>query len=125
MKRPLIVAANWKMNGNLALVQEMSSAFNGFVVNNNVEIVICPSFPYLAAFATAAKNENLSEHIHLGAQNVNAHDKGAFTGEISTAMLKDISAEYVIVGHSERRSLYNETSFEIALKVFSITQWST
>ena len=122
MTRRAIVAANWKMNGNLALVQEMSSAFNGFVVNNNVEIVICPSFPYLAAFATAAKNENLSEHIHLGAQNVNAHDKGAFTGEISTAMLKDISAEYVIVGHSERRSLYNETSFDIALKVKSVLE---
>lgn len=122
MKRPLIVAANWKMNGSLALVEQMTSAFNGFVVNDNVEIVICPSAPYLAAFAFSAKQQNLSEHIHLGAQNVNAHDKGAFTGEVSTAMLKDVSTHYVIVGHSERRSLYNETSIEIAQKVKSVLE---
>jgi len=122
MKRPLIVAANWKMNGNLALVEQMTSAFNGFVVNDNVEIVICPSAPYLAAFATAAKKEGLSEHIHLGAQNVNAQEKGAFTGEVSTAMLKDVSTHYVIVGHSERRSIYNETSIEIAEKVKSVLE---
>ena len=120
MKRPLIVAANWKMNGNLALVEKMTSAFNGFVVNDNVEIVICPSFPYLSAFANAAKNENLSEHIHLGAQNVSAKEKGAYTGEVSTDMLKDLSTTYVIVGHSERRSLYNETSIEVANKVKAV-----
>jgi triosephosphate isomerase len=117
MKRPLIIVANWKMNGSLALIKEMTSAFNGFVGNDNVDIVICPSFPYLAAFATAAKNENLNEHIHLGAQNVSAQEKGAFTGEVSTEMLKDVSVSYVIVGHSERRSLYTETSTDVALKV--------
>ncbi len=122
MKRPLIVAANWKMNGSLALVEKMTSAFNGFEVNDNIEIVICPSFPYLAAFALAAKKENLNEHIHLGAQNVNIQEKGAFTGEVSTAMLKEVSTKYVIVGHSERRSLYNETSTEIAQKVKTVLE---
>jgi len=122
MKRPLIVAANWKMNGGLALIEQMTNAFNGFVVNDNVEIVICPSFPYLAAFAAAAKNANLSENIHLGAQNVSAQEKGAFTGEVSTTMLKDVSVSYVVVGHSERRNLYNETVIDVALKVKSVLE---
>ena len=122
MKRPLIVAANWKMNGSLTLVEQMTNAFNGFVVNDNVEIVICPSFPYLAAFTAAAKTANLNEHIHLGAQNVSAQENGAFTGEVSTGMLKDVSVSYVIVGHSERRSLYSETSVVIAEKVKSVLE---
>ena len=122
MKRPLIVAANWKMNGGLALIEQMTNAFNGFVVNDNVEIVICPSFPYLAAFTAAAKTANLNEHIHLGAQNVSAQENGAFTGEVSTGMLKDVSVSYVIVGHSERRSLYSETSVVIAEKVKSLLE---
>jgi len=122
MKRPLIVAANWKMNGGLALIEQMTNAFNGFVVNDNVEIVICPSFPYLAAFTAAAKTANLNEHIHLGAQNVSAQENGAFTGEVSTGMLKDVSVSYVIVGHSERRSLYSETSVVIAEKVKSVLE---
>jgi len=122
MKRPLIVAANWKMNGSLALIEQMTNAFNGFIANDNVEIIICPSFPYLAAFAAALNNANLSGNIHLGAQNVSAQEKGAFTGEVSTAMLKDVSVSYVIVGHSERRSLYSETSADVAKKVKSVLE---
>jgi triosephosphate isomerase len=120
MKRTAIVAANWKMNGSLALVNEMTTGLKDLQLNENVDVVICPSFPYLAAFALTAKNAHLNEHIHLGAQNVSEHAKGAFTGETSTAMLQEVNASYVIVGHSERRSIYKETSTQVAHKVKAV-----
>lgn len=117
MNRRSIVAANWKMNGSLALVNEMTLALKSLTLNENVDVVVCPSFPYLAAFSLAKSVGPLSNAIHLGAQNVNEVDKGALTGEVSTTMLLDVGVEYVILGHSERRSLYNETSTLVALKV--------
>jgi triosephosphate isomerase len=120
MKRTAIVAANWKMNGSMALVNEMTTGLKDLQLNENVDVVVCPSFPYLAAFALMAKNEQLNEHIHLGAQNVSEHAKGAFTGEISTTMLQEVNASYVIVGHSERRAIYKETSSQVAHKVKAV-----
>lgn len=117
MTRQAIVAANWKMNGGLTLIEEMVSGLKDVKLNHNVDVVVCPSSPYLMAFALTAKNEGLSENFHLGAQNVNEHEKGAYTGEISTTMLQEVTAEYVILGHSERRSLYKETSTQVAHKV--------
>ncbi|WDE13938.1 triose-phosphate isomerase [Thalassomonas haliotis] len=117
MTRQAIVAANWKMNGGLTLIDEMVSGLKDVKLNHNVDVVVCPSSPYLMAFALTAKNEGLSENFHLGAQNVSEHEKGAYTGEISTNMLQEVSAEYVILGHSERRSLYKETSTLVAHKV--------
>jgi len=113
MNRKTIVAANWKMNGNLALVKEMSQMLNQVKLADNVEVVVCPSSPYLAALDAAIN----AERIHLGTQNVNEHDKGAFTGEVSTDMLKEMSVSHVILGHSERRAIYNETSTQVAKKV--------
>jgi len=120
MKRRAIVAANWKMNGNLSLIDTMVTGLKDLELAENVDVVVCPSFPYLASFTLAAKNENLSKSIHLGAQNVSEHDKGAYTGEISTDMLSELSAKYVIVGHSERRSIYKETSTLVAHKVAKV-----
>lgn len=113
MNRKTIVAANWKMNGNLALVKEMSQMLNQVELADNVEVIVCPSSPYLAALDVAIN----AERIHLGTQNVNEHDKGAFTGEVSTDMLKEMSVSHVILGHSERRAIYNETSTQVAKKV--------
>ncbi len=117
MNRRAIVAANWKMNGSLALVNSMVSELNNVKLNENVEVVVCPSFPYLAAFSLASSKVNLAKAFSLGAQNLNEHAKGAFTGEVSTSMLQEVGANYVIVGHSERRSIYKETSSLVAHKV--------
>ena len=113
MNRRTIVDANWKMNGDLNLVEQMSERLNQVQLDDNVEVIVCPSFPYLAAMASKLAHDN----IYLGAQNVNAQAKGAFTGEISTTMLQDFAVKYVIIGHSERRSIYRETSVEVAHKV--------
>lgn len=120
MKRQAIVAANWKMNGGLALINAMVSGLKDVKLAENVDVVVCPGLPYLAAFALVAKDEGLSKTFHLGAQNVSEHAKGAFTGEVSTDMLKEVSTEYVILGHSERRSIYKETSTQVAFKVKAV-----
>jgi len=117
MARRAIVAANWKMNGDLALVDTMISGLSGIKLQENVNVVICPSTPYLSTFATKAKIEKLNTAISIGAQTVSEHKSGAFTGEISTQMLQELSVEFVIIGHSERRSYFKETSTQIAHKV--------
>jgi len=116
MTRRAIVAANWKMNGNLELVNNMNAGLENLVLSNNVDVVLCPSAPYLVPLSIVTKVEN----IHLGAQNVSEHLSGAFTGEVSTTMLQEMSVQYVIVGHSERRSIYNESSTEVAKKVKAV-----
>ena len=120
MARRAIVAANWKMNGNSALVESMVSGLKTVELSNNVEVVICPSSPYLAEFTNKLKVEALPQVISVGAQNVSEHKSGAYTGEISTDMLQEISVKYVIVGHSERRSIYKETSTQVAHKVHAV-----
>lgn len=77
-----------------------------------VAVLVCPPYPYLAAVAAEVKGSALL----LGAQNVSEHDSGAFTGEVAPAMLRDVGCQYVIVGHSERRALYGETSEQVAAK---------
>lgn len=117
MTRRAIVAANWKMNGNLTLVSDMVTGFSDISLAENVDVVICPSFPYLSEFSRAVEAKQLPSNVYLGSQNVSEQQSGAFTGEVSTSMLKEFSVNYVIVGHSERRSLYKETSTLVAHKV--------
>lgn len=117
MARRAIVAANWKMNGDIALINSIVNGLTSVELQDNVDVVICPSSVFLSEFISQAKVNKLNEAIHVGAQNVSAHESGAYTGEISTQMLKEISVEFVIIGHSERRSYYKETSTEIAHKV--------
>ncbi|MCO1335092.1 triose-phosphate isomerase [Microbulbifer sp. OS29] len=110
MRTPL-VAANWKMNGSREFAEHFFSDLNLEGVTSDV--VICPPFPYLFQVAEAAKKNG---GFSLGAQDLSQESSGAFTGEVSASMLLDWNSRYVIVGHSERRSLYGESSELVAEK---------
>ncbi|MHC2995106.1 MAG: triose-phosphate isomerase [Candidatus Atribacteria bacterium] len=108
-----VIAGNWKMNKTIvesvALVKELKDFVREI---NGVDIVVCPPFTSLWVVKEIINGTN----IHLGVQNMYWETKGAFTGEISPLMLKDVGCEYVILGHSERREYFKETSEEVAKK---------
>ncbi len=104
MKRKKIVAGNWKMNMTLDESIELSNALIN-IKKPNVDVLIAPSFTNIYNL----KKHFDSHQIDVIAQNVNQNSKGAFTGEISVEMLKSIGVNCVIIGHSERRSLFGET----------------
>jgi triosephosphate isomerase (TIM) len=114
MRKPLI-AGNWKMNGSLAanaaLLRGLES-FAGSSAASDVELVLCAPAVYLAQVAAAVQ----SSPLKLGAQDCSVNTSGAFTGEISGAMLRDVGCSYVIVGHSERRQHHGESSALVAAK---------
>ena len=111
--RDYLVAGNWKMNGDSASNAELVAGIvAGAPQSDSAKLLICPPFPYLAAVAAQIAGSKVS----IGAQNVSEHESGAFTGEVAPAMLRDVGCEYAIVGHSERRALYGETSFVVAAK---------
>jgi len=113
MRKPL-VAGNWKMNGSRESAQSLVAGIKeGLGVNAVAEVVVCPSYVYLAEVGSLLE----SSEVSLGAQNVSQQDNGAFTGEVSTSMLLDVGCEYVILGHSERRALYAESDGLVAEKV--------
>src|SRR4029453_16176466 len=104
MRRPLI-AGNWKMHGSRAENPELIEALLlGLPDQPPFHIAVCPPFVYLWETARLLK----SSSIALGAQSTCAEPVGAFTGEVSASMLKDVGCKYVIVGHSERRAIYKE-----------------
>jgi triosephosphate isomerase len=103
-----LIVANWKMNP--ASQKEVKALFEGIkkgVKNVKAEVVICPPFVFLP----------LLKGLTIGAQNVHFEEKGAFTGEVSSLMLKDFKINYAIIGHSERRKYFNETDEQINKKV--------
>jgi triosephosphate isomerase (TIM) len=102
IKRTQLVAANWKMHGSLVVNKSLLSALNN--VRSAKECAVCAPFPYLAQL----QEELRGSAIASGAQNLSEFSKGAYTGEVSGAMLKEFGCTYVIVGHSERRTLYGE-----------------
>ena len=111
--RDYLVAGNWKMNGSSAANAELVAGIvAGIPAGSGFSLLVCPPFPYLAAVAAQVRGSAVS----VGAQNVSEHEKGAFTGETAPAMLRDVGCQYVIVGHSERRSLYGESSAQVAAK---------
>ncbi|MBT9567058.1 MAG: triose-phosphate isomerase [Thiobacillus sp.] len=112
--RKKLVAGNWKMHGSLADNAALLAALKPSLAG--VEAVVCVPFPYLAQ----AQTELTGSTIAWGAQNVSEQAKGAFTGEVSTSMLKDFGCRYVIVGHSERRSLYGESDALVASKYMAV-----
>ncbi len=111
--RRKLVAGNWKMNASLAAnAVLMASLADGLRAFKGADTAVCVPAPYLAQVGALAA----STGIALGAQTVNEHGAGAFTGEVSAGMLKEMGCRFVIVGHSERRALYGETSAQVATK---------
>ncbi|WP_310611775.1 triose-phosphate isomerase [Limnohabitans sp.] len=115
MKHKLI-AGNWKMNGSLtaneALVRSVQQGLAQALGAKHAEIAMCVPAAYLSQVQQLVKDSG----IDLGAQDVSAHEQGAFTGEISAVMLKDFAVRYAIVGHSERRQYHGETDEQVAHK---------
>jgi len=115
--KKILVVANWKMNPqNLAEAKKLfSSVVKGVRGIKKAEIVICPPFVYLPILTLIEKTSRTS--LKLGAQDCFWKEKGAFTGEVSPMMLKDLGYQYVIVGHSERRKYLKETDEMINKKI--------
>lgn len=108
-----LVIANWKMNGDIEANKTLVEGILTFAEQtSDTDIVICPPFVYLPQVAELLKN-----NIALGAQNTGIANAGAFTGEVSVDMLNDFGCQYVLVGHSERRTLFNESDQHIADKI--------
>src|SRR6056297_591163 len=115
MSRKNIIAANWKMNMTPSETATFLDSFlNTFNEATDIDIVIAPSF---VSLAKASEKITPNPAVSLSAQNMSHESSGAFTGETSAAMLKDLDVEYVILGHSERRSLYGEDDAIINKKV--------
>lgn len=112
--RKKIIIGNWKMNLSLAEAQDLAFKLKSFLTPaKKVDVAICPPFAYLLAISNVLKGSN----IQIGAQNMFYKDEGAYTGEISGGMLKDINISLVIIGHSERRIYFHETDEEVNLKI--------
>ena len=110
--KKLFIVANWKMNGNKESNEKLVNYINEKVDKDpNIEVIICPPFTYLTQIL-----ELKIPSIKIGAQNISESQNGAFTGEISGSMLQDMKIDYVIIGHSERRQMYNDTNTVIAQK---------
>jgi len=119
MKRVPFIAGNWKMYKNISEAIELASGLKRelYLIEPEIlEIAICPSFVCLSEVAEIIYESN----IKLGAQNVHWEKEGAFTGEVSILMLKDVGCKYVIVGHSERRTYFKETNDIINKKLKTV-----
>ncbi|MFZ2171758.1 MAG: triose-phosphate isomerase [Methylococcaceae bacterium] len=110
--RQSLVVGNWKMNGTRASAELLAKGIISGLGSNNAGIAVCVPYVYLASIGEVVKNTRLA----LGAQNVADKPSGAFTGEISAAMLSELDCKYVIVGHSERRSYYGDTNESVAAR---------
>ncbi len=111
MRKP-IVAGNWKMNGSALFAKELVGQLDSYVQNlSNVEVVVSPPAVYLAQVQSEAKN------IACAAQNMHDAESGAYTGEVSVSMLQDIGCKYVLIGHSERREMFGDSTEFVAKKV--------
>lgn len=113
-KRRQLVVGNWKMNGNRQTQAELIQKFiAGWPqVAGDVEVVVCPAFPYLPMIAEAVADTG----VLVGGQNLSEYTQGAYTGEVSAAMLLDWQCRYVIIGHNERRRLQQESDARVAQK---------
>lgn len=115
--RQMMVAGNWKMHGSVAFTREIIKELTDkATAKSNVDLLVCPPMAYLSQAIELANNTV----VKVGAQNLACVQcTGAYTGEVSAEMLKDLGCAYVIIGHSERRSLYGETNAVVAEKVKS------
>lgn len=113
MKKP-IIAGNWKMNNTKAEAEQLITALKPLVKDvTRTDVVVCVPFTCIEKVKKLVKGSK----IKVGAQNVAWADKGAFTGEISAVMLKEVGAEYVIIGHSERRQYFGETDKSVNMRL--------
>jgi triosephosphate isomerase (TIM) len=108
--REMIVAGNWKLNGSIAMANDLIQTLKSDI-DSKATVIVCPPASLLQTAQNACENSN----IKVGAQNCSEHTSGAFTGELAASMVKEF-ADYVILGHSERRSLYAESSKTVAEK---------
>lgn len=113
MSRKKIIAGNWKMNETPSEAVELVNTLKDLVKNPDVDVVYCVPAIDIVPVAEAVKGTN----VHVGAENMYFEEKGAYTGEISAAMLKDAGVEYVIIGHSERRGYFKEDDALLNKKV--------
>lgn len=112
MRHPLI-AGNWKMNTTPQTAHTLlQQVVEQSVLFNDVEFAVFPPFPFLATCGLQLQDTNIA----LGAQNVSEYNAGAYTGEVSASMLKEIGCRFVIIGHSERRQLFAESNYNIVQK---------
>ena len=119
MRKPLIIG-NWKMNTSLADASVLTTSIRNAVGGWDVDVVLCPPFTWL--YPVAEILEKAPKNLHLGAQNMWFAEKGPMTGEISPLMLKNL-VKYVILGHSERRSHFNETDALINDKIHAALKY--
>lgn len=117
MRRKL-VAGNWKMNGSLAANVTLLAGIKAGLSQSGCDVVVCVPAPYLAQ----CQAELSGTAVMLGAQDVSAYEAGAYTGEVSAAMLQDFSCKYVIIGHSERRAYHGESNELVAKKTLRALQ---
>ncbi len=119
MSRKKIIAGNWKMNMTPTEAVELVNTLKPLVANDEVDVVFCvPAIDIIPAME-AAKGSN----INIGAENMYFEDNGAYTGEISPAMLKDAGVKYVVIGHSERREYFAETDESVNKKVLKALEY--
>ena len=114
MRKP-IIAGNWKMNKTPEEAAALVSELKPLVADANCDVVVCVPAVDFVAVKEAIEGSN----IHLGAQNVHFKESGAYTGELSAAMLKEMGVEYVIIGHSERRQYFGETDATVNLRTLA------
>ncbi len=107
-----LIAGNWKMNGSLAANEALVQAMLAGIGQPPAEVALCAPAPYLAQLQALLQGSPIA----WGSQDVSAHEQGAYTGEISVAMLKDFGCRYAIIGHSERRQYHGETDEIVAAK---------
>lgn len=110
MRQP-IIAGNWKMFKTISEAMEFAQALP--VLNEQAEAVVCAPFTALSSLAPVLREKNVA----LGAENIHWAEEGAFTGEISPLMLKEIGVKYAIIGHSERRAYFNETNETVSKRI--------
>ena len=107
-----LIAGNWKMNGGLAANEALLRALLAQIGSPAAEVAVCAPTPYLAQMQSLLHGTAIA----WGAQDVSPHEQGAYTGEVSVAMLRDFGCRFAIVGHSERRQYHGETDALVAAK---------
>lgn len=115
--RKKIIAANWKMHGSFAWIKAYFETLHQEVEASDAELIFFPPYPFLSAC-----QQNIVDGMSLGAQNSSPHTEGAYTGEVSCAMLKECGCHYVLVGHSERRLQFSESEKIIAEKFHRVRE---